>query len=34
MPTYERGGEIEIADTALDSPSIARARRERMKREN
>src|SRR5918992_4172476 len=31
---YERGGEIKIGDTALDSPSDAeRARRERMKRE-
>ncbi len=31
---YERAGEVEIGDTALDSPSDAeRARRERMKRE-
>jgi dihydrofolate reductase len=31
---YERGGEIKIGDTALDSPSKAEAaRRERMKRE-
>ena len=31
---YERAGEIQIGDTALDSPSDAeRARRERMKRE-
>ena len=31
---YERGGEVKIGDTALDSPSDAeRARRERMKRE-
>ena len=32
---YERGGEIKIGDTALDSPSDREvARRERMKREN
>ena len=32
---YERGGEIKIGDTALDSPSNRElARRERMKREN
>jgi len=32
---YERAGDIEIGDTALDSPSDAeRARRERMKRED
>src|ERR1043165_3774863 len=32
---YERGGEIKIGDTALDSPSDRGvARRERMKREN
>ena len=31
---YERGGEIEIGDTAQDSPSKAElARQERMKRE-
>ena len=32
---YERGGEIKIGDTALDSPSDREvARLERMKREN
>jgi hypothetical protein len=32
---YERGGEIKIGDTAVDSPSDREvARRERMKREN
>ena len=32
---YERGGEIKIGDTALDSPSDREAaRQERMKREN
>jgi len=31
---YERGGEIRIGDTAVDSPSDAEhARRQRMKRE-